>query len=85
MKRKYRRIPRVANQIDKDAAWSGYSQPYIQTIARGVLKALKLLSVITFDPGLFFWSKGLENHLEKKMSEADQEKKEREQSTAYKF
>jgi len=58
---------------DKEAAWSGYSQPYIKNIVKGILKALKLASVLTFDPGLYFWTKGLEGHLNKKMREAEQE------------
>ena len=61
---------------EKKAAWSGYNQPYIQSIVKGILKALKLTSVLTFDPGLFFWTKGLENHLEKKMEEAKREQEE---------
>lgn len=64
------------NNLRIDSAWSGYSTPYIQNIIKTVLKSLKLLSGFTFDPKLYFWSKGLENHLEKKMKEADKEKKE---------
>lgn len=60
----------------KNAAWSGYGQPYIQNIVKGILKALKLASVMTFDPGLYFWTKGLEHHLNKKIQEAEKEKEE---------
>lgn len=66
----------------KNAAWSGYNQPYIQNIVKGILKALKLASVLTFDPGLYFWTKGLEGHLKKKMEEA---RKEQEQIKKYTF
>lgn len=65
----------------KHAAWGGYNQPYVQSIVKGILKALKLTSVLTFDPGLYFWTKGLEGHLNKKMKEAEDEKKEIEKYT----
>ena len=61
---------------EKKAAWSGYNAPYVQSIVKGILKALKLASVLTFDPGLYFWTKGLEGHLKKKMEEAKQEQEE---------
>ena len=67
---------------EKQAAWSGYNQSYVQSIVKGILKALKLTSVLTFDPGLFFWTKGLENHLKKKMEEA---KREAEEAKKYTF
>ena len=60
----------------KQAAWGGYNQPYVQSIVKGILKALKLASVMTFDAGLYFWTKGLESHLKKKMEEARKEKEE---------
>jgi hypothetical protein len=46
------------------------------------MKALKLLSVLTFDPALLFWTKGLENHLNVRIKEAEAEAKEVEK---YKF
>ena len=46
------------------------------------MKALKLLSVLTFDLKLLFWVKGLENHLEAKIKESEKESKEIEK---YKF
>ena len=58
------------------AAWSGYNQTYVKTIVNGALKALKLLATLTFDPGLFFWTKGLEGHLKKRIEEAEKEAKE---------
>lgn len=72
-----------ASDIEKTSAWGGYNQTYIKTIITSVLKALKLLSIITFDPGLFFWSKGLEHHLEKRMEEAAREAEE--SKNKYKF
>lgn len=58
------------------AAWSGYNQTYVKTIVSGALKALKLLATLTFDPGLFFWTKGLEGHLKKRIEEAEKAAKE---------
>ena len=66
----------ATDSFRKHSVWSGYGQPYVQNIVRGALKALKLLSALTFDPGLFFWTKGLEGHLNKKMQEAEKEKEE---------
>jgi len=59
-----------------ESAWTGYSSPYVQNIISAGLKVLKLLSVLTFDIKLLFWTKGLENHLESKLREAEKEKKE---------
>jgi len=64
------------------AAWSGYSQPYVQNIVKGGLKAMKLLATLTFDPALFMWLKGLEGHLKKRMAEAEAQKRKEE---SYKF
>ena len=58
---------------NKTAIWSGYNQPYVKNIVNGAMKALKLLATLTFDPGLFFWVKGLEGHLKNKMQEAEQQ------------
>lgn len=68
--------------LNKTASWSGYNQSYIKNIVSGAMKALKLLSVLTFDPGLFFWTKGLENHLKGKIEEA---KKQEELKKKYTF
>ncbi len=73
---------RIQPKVNKEAAWGGYNQPYVKNIIKGILKALKLASVLTFDPGLFFWTKGLEGHLKKKMEEA---KKDQEQIEKYTF
>ena len=68
--------------MDHQAAWRGYNQPYVQNIIKGGLKALKLLSTLTFDMTLLMWVKGLENHLNKRMKEA---KKDLEKEKSYKF
>jgi hypothetical protein len=72
------RIRIAANDLclNRNAVWSGYGEPYVKNIVKGALKALKLLSALTFDPGLFFWTKGLEAHLTSKMQEAEKEKAE---------
>jgi len=57
-------------------AWTGYNEPYVKNIIDGAMKALKLLSVLTFDPALLFWTQGLKGHLEKKIKEAEKEKEE---------
>lgn len=62
--------------LNRTAVWSGYDNSYVKNIVKGALKALKLLSALTFDPGLFFWTKGLESHLSNKMQEAEREKAE---------
>lgn len=59
---------------NKHATWSGYGDSYIQNIVHGASKVLTLLAVLTFDPGLLFWVKGLQHHLEVKMKEAEEEK-----------
>ena len=59
--------------LHKHAIWSGYNQSYVKNIISGGMKALKLLATLTFDPGLLFWVKGLENHLKNKMREAELE------------
>jgi len=38
------------------------------------MKALKILATLTFDPGLYFWTNGLQKHLESRMEEARKEK-----------
>ena len=65
-----------------EAAWSGYTQPYVKNIIKGGLKALKLLSTLTFDMQLLMWVKGLEGHLKKRMKEAEQQKQ---KEKSYKF
>ena len=70
------------NGSTKHAVWSGYNQSYIKNIVSGAMKALKLLATITFDPGLYFWTKGLENHLKGKIEEA---KKQEELKKKYTF
>lgn len=77
-----KKLQKLKNEIPKTAVWSGYNQTYVQTIVNGAMKALKLLATLTFDPKLFFWTKGLENHLRKKMEEA---KKEKEEVNKYKW
>ena len=74
---KVRKRIRVSNPplSNKQAAWSGYSQPYVQNIVKGGLKALKLLATLTFDVKLLMWVKGLEGHLNKKIKEAEEQKK----------
>jgi hypothetical protein len=62
--------------LRRKAVWSGYNQTYVKNIVSGAIKALKLLSALTFDPGLFFWTKGLENHLNNKIQEAEREEAE---------
>jgi hypothetical protein len=74
-------LKKVANEIEisllqREAAWTGYDSPYVQNIISAGLKVLKLLSVLTFDLKLLFWTKGLENHLEGRVREAAKEKKE---------
>lgn len=62
--------------MEKTSVWGGYNQTYVKKIVEGGLKALKLLSVLTFDPGLLIWTKGLENHLKKKIKDAEKEAEE---------
>lgn len=76
-----RSLKQVAREIEtsihqREAAWTGYSSPYVQNIISAGLKVLKVLSILTFDPKLLFWTKGLEGHLENKLREAEKEKKE---------
>jgi len=66
----------VKSNQNKEAAWSGYAEPYIRNIIKGALKAADLLSIITFDPKLMFWVMGLKKHLQEKMAEAEKEKAE---------
>jgi len=70
------------DEFIKESSWSGYNQSYIKNIVAGAMKALKLLATITFDPGLYFWTKGLENHLKGKIEEA---KKQEELKKKYTF
>lgn len=63
----------------KIKSWSGYNDTYVQNIINGAMKALQLLSILTFDPGLLFWTQGLKNHLEKKTKEAERKLKDMEQ------
>ena len=72
----------TVDDLYRQSSWSGYTQPYIKNIVKGGLKALKLLATITFDPGLFFWTKGLESHLNKRLQEAEREEAEKQK---YKF
>ena len=69
----------AGNQKDPfvfSASWQGYLQPYVQNIISGATKALQLLSVLTFDPKLLFWTQGLKNHLENRIREAEREAEE---------
>lgn len=66
----------IETSLSRDAAWTGYSSPYVQNIISAGLKVLKVLSILTFDVTLLFWTKGLENHLEGRLREAEKEKKE---------
>ena len=69
-------------KIHCQGVWSGYNESYVKNIVKGAMKALTLLSVLTFDPGLLFWTKGLENHLKNRMKEAE---KEAEEAKKYRF
>lgn len=81
MQKKSKREQQKNSSLNISAAWSGYREPYVQNIVKGALKALKLLATLTFDPGLFVWTKGLEHHLKKRIKEAEQEKKQIEKWT----
>lgn len=59
----------------KQAAWSGYSEPYVKNIISGASKVLTLLATLTFDMTLLNWVKGLQKHLEMRIKEADEEQK----------
>ena len=65
----------IENSLSHEATWTGYSSPYVQNIISAGLKVLKLLSVLTFDGKLLFWTKGLEGHLAERLREAEKEKK----------
>jgi len=55
-------------------AWSGYDSPFVKNIIDGAMKALTMLSVLTFDVGLLYWTKGLEKHLKDKIAESEKAK-----------
>lgn len=57
------------------SAWSGYDSPFVKNIIDGAMKALAILSTLTFDVGLMYWTKGLEKHLKDKIKEAEKAKK----------
>lgn len=58
------------------SAWSGYDSPFVKNVIDGAMKALTLLSALTFDVGLMYWTKGLEKHLKDKIKETEKAKKE---------
>ena len=73
IRRKAATLPSPDPTIYLTAIWGGYNSSYVQTIVKGTMKALKILATLTFDPGLFYWTKGLEGHLNKKIREAEKE------------